>query len=352
MNTKRVDAAAGVIHAAMQQGKSLPQTLAYDLEAAQLLQSPGRAAELTARRNEDMSLRDLLVDARRVPFELGTSLVPAVRWLIARVVELSAVPPATVWVAECDSVETEVYSTLEGARACCDDIARAVAGGQCWDWSVNEDGVHVQHWTHADDDRPAGATGGTVAEVRVQYPEGVERVDEVARLRARVSELEQERHSTNEVLSDAAEALRVSRDRIAALEAERSRPAPVLPAASPSCTAPHSPSCSCASGEYRFCGASLGRDEFPFTCHRRVAHKGRCSGELDPEPVEDSHGSPAWTPGRLRSIENVAAEAEGTFWRRLGVTPPADTREEPHDSPLHHEYKTGRDLPLPEVPRG
>lgn len=46
MNTKRVDAAAGVIHAAMQQGKTLPSSFAYDLEAAQLLQSPETAAEL------------------------------------------------------------------------------------------------------------------------------------------------------------------------------------------------------------------------------------------------------------------------------------------------------------------
>lgn len=56
-----------------------------------------------------------------------------------------------------------------------------------------------------------------------------------------------------------------------------------LPEVKPSCTAPHSPSCSCASGEYRFCGASLGRDEYPFTCNRRVAHQGPCSGDLDSE---------------------------------------------------------------------
>ncbi|MFD9834459.1 hypothetical protein [[Kitasatospora] papulosa] len=56
-----------------------------------------------------------------------------------------------------------------------------------------------------------------------------------------------------------------------------------LPEVVPQCTSPNSPSCSCASGEYRFCGASLGRDEYPFTCNRRVAHQGPCSGELDPE---------------------------------------------------------------------
>ncbi|MEV6569988.1 hypothetical protein [Streptomyces sp. NPDC051577] len=228
--------------------------------------------------------------------------------LTDRVAELSVAPHATVFVAEFEGVETEVHSTLDGARACCDDIAKAVSNGQCWDWSLG-DGVHVQHWTHVDDDRPTGATGGTVTEVRVQYPEGAERVDELVRLRARVSELETERHSTNEALSDAAVALRASRDRIAELETARSRPAPMLLTAAPSCTAPNSPSCSCADGEYRFCGADLGRSEYPFTCSRRVAHKGRCSGEPD--------------PGLL---------------------------EEPHDSPLHQFYRLGRDLP--EVPRG
>ncbi|MEU6758023.1 hypothetical protein [Streptomyces sp. NPDC046685] len=47
MNTHRVNAAAGVLHAAMEQGKTLPQTLAYALESAQLLQSPETAAELS-----------------------------------------------------------------------------------------------------------------------------------------------------------------------------------------------------------------------------------------------------------------------------------------------------------------
>ncbi|MFD8577212.1 hypothetical protein ACFV1H_18005 [Streptomyces virginiae] len=54
---------------------------------------------------------------------------------------------------------------------------------------------------------------------------------ELVRLRARVTELEAERHATNEALSDAAEQLRRDRDRIAELEAERSRPVPVLRAA-------------------------------------------------------------------------------------------------------------------------
>lgn len=33
--------------------------------------------------------------------------------------------------------------------------------------------------------------------------------------------------------------------------------------------------------EYRYCGADLGRSEFPFTCYRRVAHEGPCGPDMD-----------------------------------------------------------------------
>ncbi|TLQ43453.1 hypothetical protein [Streptomyces marianii] len=46
MNTKRVNAAADVIHAAMQQGQTLPATIAEVLELACLLQSPETANEM------------------------------------------------------------------------------------------------------------------------------------------------------------------------------------------------------------------------------------------------------------------------------------------------------------------
>lgn len=45
-STRAINAAAGVIHAAMQQGKTLPQTIAYALDSAGLLNSPETAAEL------------------------------------------------------------------------------------------------------------------------------------------------------------------------------------------------------------------------------------------------------------------------------------------------------------------
>ncbi|MFJ3097407.1 hypothetical protein [Streptomyces hydrogenans] len=84
--------------------------------------------------------------------------------------EVLAMP---LFLAEFDSVAPELHLSLDAARAYCDDIAKAVADGRQWDWAVNEDGVHVQVWTHEDDDRPTGFTGGEVTEMQVQRPEPV-----------------------------------------------------------------------------------------------------------------------------------------------------------------------------------
>ncbi|MCP3817792.1 hypothetical protein NLX86_06480 [Streptomyces sp. A3M-1-3] len=60
MNTKRVNAAAGVILAAMKRGKTLPTSFAYDLEAACLINSPEIAVELARLRAERQTLLELL----------------------------------------------------------------------------------------------------------------------------------------------------------------------------------------------------------------------------------------------------------------------------------------------------
>jgi hypothetical protein len=52
VNTKRVNAAADVIHRAMQQGKTLPVSLAAALEATCMLQSPETAAEARQLQND------------------------------------------------------------------------------------------------------------------------------------------------------------------------------------------------------------------------------------------------------------------------------------------------------------
>lgn len=68
-------------------------------------------------------------------------------------------------------------------------------------------------------------TAVTASEADVQFVASARRsvpelLDEAVRLRARVAELEAERHTTNEALSDAAEQLRRDRDRIAELETD------------------------------------------------------------------------------------------------------------------------------------
>jgi hypothetical protein len=80
-----------------------------------------------------------------------------------------------LFLAEFDSVPSEVHSTLDDARDWCDDIAKTVGYGSCWDWSRDEDGVYVQFWTANLDDRPLHLTGGTVTEIRVQRPSDAEK---------------------------------------------------------------------------------------------------------------------------------------------------------------------------------
>ncbi|MFF9124397.1 hypothetical protein ACF09J_13985 [Streptomyces sp. NPDC014889] len=123
MNTRAVNAAAGVIAAAMEQGKSIPASLAIALDSARLLQSPETAAEfekLLRWHREDgetitklmarierrrarlvkaeadlLEMRGLLSptgEPRRIPaeVEIHERVAPAVEWLLGRVAELEA----------------------------------------------------------------------------------------------------------------------------------------------------------------------------------------------------------------------------------------------------------------------
>lgn len=96
-------------------------------------------------------------------------------------------PPRELFLALYEGAEPELFTTVEAARECCDDLAKSDAGENYWDWTVNEYGIHVQFWTHPDDDRPLSETSGSVTPVVVQ---GDEPVSELETLRARVAELE------------------------------------------------------------------------------------------------------------------------------------------------------------------
>lgn len=71
-STRAINAAAGVIHACMQQGKTLPASQAYALEAAGLLNSPEHAAEVAQLHTEldgaRLSLWEEEQDAQRARF--------------------------------------------------------------------------------------------------------------------------------------------------------------------------------------------------------------------------------------------------------------------------------------------
>jgi hypothetical protein len=112
----------------------------------------------------------------------------------------------------------------------------------------------------------------------------------------RVSELEAERHSTNEALSKAVE-------RLAELEA-------LTPAPIQTC---------------RTCGAGYTLGQPCNTCQFQA----RMAAELAArqQPVEESYDS----------IPRFSAE-EIARWQ-------ARQSEDPHDSPLHHDYTLGRELP-------
>lgn len=88
-------AAKKVIEAAWLHGTSydLASQAAFALESTCMLQSPEKAAELVALRNDALNMRGLLSpngSPRRVPMPLGKELAPVVEWLLSRVAELEA----------------------------------------------------------------------------------------------------------------------------------------------------------------------------------------------------------------------------------------------------------------------
>lgn len=97
IDPQRIEQVSRALKAAMAAGNHDPYNLAFALEVAGLLQSPEKAAELTARRNDALAMRGALSPngfPARVPMPLGETLLPAVEWLLARVAELEVLNPA------------------------------------------------------------------------------------------------------------------------------------------------------------------------------------------------------------------------------------------------------------------
>ncbi|MGW1497519.1 hypothetical protein ACWCQW_02825 [Streptomyces mirabilis] len=130
------------------------------------------------------------------------------------------------------------------------------------------------------------------------------------KLRARVAELETERHSTNESLSEAAEALRENRDRIAELERQIAAEECRCPEPAPLCEGCR---CKCHAEQVEASADRLTRLFAPTQALRE-------------EPAAEV------VPPRVQAMR---ALLDG---QRAAV-------EDPHDGPLHHSYRVPRDLP-------
>ncbi|MFB7589318.1 hypothetical protein [Streptomyces sp. NPDC056169] len=195
MNAKRVAAAAGVVHAAMQT-RQTAAGIAVALESACLLQSPESAAEQVELRKTLEQRTELLREVQKIARQRtaeakgrkahGDRLKSENSRLVAEVHEArKEVRAVRSWVSEntpfSGSVPGQVLRTLSWLRE-----SRDMNAGWLQDKSVR----------------------------------GRELLRELIAVNADRDRLEKERHSTNESLSDAAEALRVQRDRIAELEGE------------------------------------------------------------------------------------------------------------------------------------
>ncbi|HEY6117911.1 MAG TPA: hypothetical protein VI172_18325 [Candidatus Dormibacteraeota bacterium] len=176
MNAGRINAAAGVIHAAMVQGRKTATGLASALDSAQLLQSPKTAAVAEYLRKR-LAQEELGYERLRVALE---SARRGRRELRARVAELEATPPdrltrtfaptqvlrdkaqaeaprVVIYRASWDTAPLGWYTTEAEARKHCEDHARRDLPTASFDWIVDEeDGVAELVAEFGGDEGPTG----------------------------------------------------------------------------------------------------------------------------------------------------------------------------------------------------
>lgn len=113
-----------------------------------------------------MSARTVIEHALRVYYADSRNPQNLVDGLLASYDAERVIPP--LWVADYDSAPLTLHLTREAARDACDDVAKVDAHGQGWDWRTEDGDIDRQFWTHEDDDRPTGYTGGAVWQISVE----------------------------------------------------------------------------------------------------------------------------------------------------------------------------------------
>ena len=309
MNTKRVKAAEGVILAAMK-NRVTAAGVAVALESACLLQSPEVAAEQVEQRKTLEQRTHLLREVQKMARQRGLEA-----------------KGRKAYGDRLKSENARLLAELHGARKEIRAIQSWITENTPYSGRVpgqvlrtlvwlRETGDMYRSWCH--DDQIKGrerlreliAADGESDRLRVALKSARRGR---GKLRARVAELEAERHSTNESLSDAAEAMRVQRDRIAELEATLAKYVGVEPTVAEELAYVSR----CLHAVYDVCDA---------------AEKQAIRWE-QPLPVPD------W-------VALVRNAADGVMDAAPALPPaPRRQQEDPHDGPLASRYAIPHDLP-------
>jgi hypothetical protein len=161
-----------------------------------------------------------------------------------------------------------------------------------------------------------------------------------SQLRAKVAELLAERHTTNEALDDAVQALRADRAESEPPRIRKHHPdcAAVVQAGAP-CTCPPD-----------FTGEDpddlVAEDEDGCTCPdtgRGEPHDVDCPQADAPGPYDAVVPAVGSDSAEMRELRAALTGSPDAITRQ--IAPLRALREDPHDSPLHHDWRLGRDLP-------
>jgi hypothetical protein len=332
LNARSVNSAAGVVQAAMEQGRRTATGIALALESAQLLMSPETAAELERLASQVVELQNAMSEHRN-----DAARARRERDLMR---ERVSEPNGCAHCGEAKRSHGRRYISGVGghawerpsdeqvkARMLARRVARSPLPATPELDQVLEDltGANLARWEEEQENARLRLALASARRGRSQ-------------LRAKVAELLAERHTTNEALDDAVQALRADRAESEPPRIRKHHPdcAAVVQAGAP-CTCPPD-----------FTGEDPDdlADEDGCTCPdtgRGEPHDVDCPQADAPGPYDAV--APAVGPGspEMRELRAALTGAPDAITQR--IAPLQALREDPHDSPLHHNWRLGRDLP-------
>jgi hypothetical protein len=338
LNARSVNSAAGVVQAAMEQGRRTATGIALALESAQLLMSPETAAELERLASQVVELQNAMSEHRN-----DAARARRERDLMR---ERVSEPNGCAHCGEAKRSHGRRYISGVGghawerpsdeqvkARMLARRVARSPLPATPELDQVLEDltGANLARWEEEQENARLRLALASARRGRSQ-------------LRAKVAELLAERHTTNEALADITVAER-SANRLTALLAESEPPrirkhhpdcAAVVQAGAP-CTCPPD-----------FTGEAPDdlADEDGCTCPdtgRGEPHDVDCPQADAPGPYDAVLPAVGSGSAEMRDLRAALTGSPDAITRQ--IAPLQALREDPHDGPLHHSYRVPRDLP-------